>query len=653
MTHFSNFNDFSDSFHLKLLKSTIYNIKKNDIIVTNADKNIGTVLIESRIYFKLCFDHLSDKTIYLEIDDNPLDKIYNDIMSNLNYLHDNGHIISSLFILLKNTLNNNKTLANFRIMPKLHKTKLGIRPLINCSRSITSVLSKLLDFYFKPIVHNHFSYIKDSQDLILKNVDKKFEKNSQLYSADFESLYTNIPIDDSIHIISTIIAKYTYFEINAVAFNSFLKLLLKNSYFYLNHNGYKKFFLQIKGIFMGTAAGPSIANLYLSYFENLYSCIHDLPLFYRYIDDIFFINSNSAELLDFGQIYPNLKLNVTSGSSVVFLDLEISLENSGLLSFDLYVKKTNTFSYLLPISNHPSHIVKNIPKNLLIRIKKICSNYNNYLYHSNFLLYNLLSRNYNFKTIKSLIFSIGNQDRLKLLPYKTKKPLDMVNKIFFVSRYEKNIVNFPSFIHKIWDCTIKSNKLLCNTKLNVVYNLNYNLGSYLVNNLKILYNSYSYRKCDDKFCKVCSFANVSTLLDNNFNIDINVATHSSCDSTNCVYIIKCKKCKLFYIGQTKRSIKVRLSEHLSLIKSAIKLSGSENFNKKFVDCSHFQSRHIYSHFSLNHTLCDDFSFQVFASKIFTDRLRLENDLIKILKTQFPHGLNDKVSNYVNTLNSYF
>lgn len=269
MLHFSKFNDFSHSFELKLLKSTINNIKKNNVIVTSADKNIGTVLIESKIYHKLCLDHLSDETIYSEITENPLDKILSVFIKDLNYLHDNGHIISSLFKKLINTLNDNKSLPNFRIMPKLHKTKLGIRPLINCSKSISSILSKLLDFYFKPIVQKQYSYIKDSQDLILKNINKKFEKNSQLYSADFESLYTNIPIDDCIHIISIIVSNYSFYEVNTVAFNVLLKLLLKNSYFFYKNVDCKKFYLQIKGIFMGTAAGPSIANL-SKYDRNIY-----------------------------------------------------------------------------------------------------------------------------------------------------------------------------------------------------------------------------------------------------------------------------------------------------------------------------------------------------------------------------------------------
>ncbi len=102
-----------------------------------------------------------------------------------------------------------KKLAKFRILIKLHKpNKFGVRPLINCSNTTLSVLSKILDFIFKPIVMKHFSYIKDSQNLIQLTKNVKYEDNLKLYSADFESLYTNIPLNKSIDIIMQMISTY-------------------------------------------------------------------------------------------------------------------------------------------------------------------------------------------------------------------------------------------------------------------------------------------------------------------------------------------------------------------------------------------------------------------------------------------------------------
>ena len=653
---FSKNNDFSDSFNLNLLKSTIYNLKKNQIIVTSADKNICTTLIESKIYHTLCYDHLNNANIYSKIDNNPLDLLYERFLSQFDYLHNNGHISSHLYRVMIDYISKNKKLANFRILPKLHKNKLGIRPLVNCSNSISSGISKILDFFFKPLVSNHYSYIKDSQDLLLKTKDLKFDKNIKLFSADFESLYTNIPLDECIEIITLIISEHSCFHISIVGFNSLLKLLLKNSYFFYKCNDKILYFLQIKGIFMGTAVGPSLANLYLSYYENLNSNLKSLPLFYRFIDDLFYVNYDNNEIStsDFKTIYPHLNLNIFSDSSVIFLDLEISCNSNGYLKYNLYIKPTNTFSYLLPISNHPKHIVKNIPKNLLIRIKRICSTYNDYLTNSNFLMNNLLKRNYPFQKIKNLIFSIGKSDRNKLLPYKSKKTLDMNNKIFYISNYEKSFCNSSSFIHRIWNNSIISDNFLKNTSLNIVYKLNFNLGSYFMYNFNSFYKSNQYIKCSNSSCKTCFFANTNSSLSNNFNIRLNIHSNSSCHSSNCIYFISCLKFNVFYIGQTKRNIYIRIREHLSLINSAIKLKNIDinGFNNRFIDCSHFQSRYIYKHFASDHILERDFKFQIFASDIFDHRIRLENDLIRLFNTKFPNGLNDKVSNYIKSLDSY-
>ena len=41
----------------------------------------------------------------------------------------------------------NKKQSNFKILLKLHKSKFGVRPLVNCSNSVTSCISKIFRFY--------------------------------------------------------------------------------------------------------------------------------------------------------------------------------------------------------------------------------------------------------------------------------------------------------------------------------------------------------------------------------------------------------------------------------------------------------------------------------------------------------------------------
>jgi hypothetical protein len=144
-------------------------------------------------------------------------------------------------------------------------------------------------------------------------------------------------------------------------FYEILKLILFNNIFSFSN----KYFKQIKGIAMGTICGPTIANLYLSNLEKYWLTITK-PIFYvRFIDDIFVILLHELDKLHLESFFINLKINVCSGKSVNFLDLVISIDKlCNTLNFSLFIKKTNTFQYLLSNSNHPYSIIKNMPKGI-------------------------------------------------------------------------------------------------------------------------------------------------------------------------------------------------------------------------------------------------------------------------------------------------
>ena len=90
-----------------------------------------------------------------------------------------------------------------------------------------------------------------------------------------------------------------------------------------------------------------------------------------------------------------LQLNFSTGDTVSFLDLKIKFEKIfGKLGFNLYIKPTNTFSYLNIASNQPKSIFNNIPYSCFLRVKRICSNYIEYLYHTRSLFFKFIQRRY-------------------------------------------------------------------------------------------------------------------------------------------------------------------------------------------------------------------------------------------------------------------
>ena len=114
--------------NLNSIRKALSDIKKNNLIITTADKNIGITIFVSEIYYKLCLEHSNDVKTYKKIDFNPQFKITNECSQELIRLNKNNHISDKLFKCLYPKIQNKK-LAKFSIMPKLDKDKkFGVRP---------------------------------------------------------------------------------------------------------------------------------------------------------------------------------------------------------------------------------------------------------------------------------------------------------------------------------------------------------------------------------------------------------------------------------------------------------------------------------------------------------------------------------------------
>ena len=101
-------------------------------------------------------------------------------------------------------------------------------------------------------------------------------------------------------------------------------------------------------------------------------------LWWRYIDDIFFLWEHGEEKLksfidNINKIHPTIKFAADwSKTSIDFLDVTVSIAE-GVIETDLYVKPTDSDQYLLSSSCHPFHCEKGMPYSQALRLKRICS----------------------------------------------------------------------------------------------------------------------------------------------------------------------------------------------------------------------------------------------------------------------------------------
>ena len=69
-------------------------------------------------------------------------------------------------------------------------------------------------------------------------------------------------------------------------------------------------------------------------------------------------------------------------------------------------------------------------------------------------------------------------------------------------------------------------------------------------------------KCNKKSCVICPYVKEGKRFHSNFSSkSVEVTRHHTCEETNCIYLIQCKKCDQQYIGECK-SFYIRMKQHL-------------------------------------------------------------------------------------------
>ena len=132
--------------------------------------------------------------------------------------------------------------------------------------------------------------------------------NCFMASLDVDSLFTNVPLDETIKICIYELFKsdMTVSGLNKKGMFEMLSSTLKESIILFDN----KYYSQIDGVAMGSSLSPTLANIFLCYHESnwLKDCPKNLkPIYYkRYVDDIFVL-FNKPEHAQFFLEYINKK----------------------------------------------------------------------------------------------------------------------------------------------------------------------------------------------------------------------------------------------------------------------------------------------------------------------------------------------------------
>ena len=262
-------------------------------------------------------------------------------------------------------------------LPKTHKSNLPLRPILSMKNTPTHKLAQWLADVLSPIRRAVSSHVvKDSFDFVNKREKINF-KDLSMCLCDVTSLFTNVPLHETIDYISRIQIEYKIkLPVDSETLKSLILLCTHNVQFLANG----KFFFQKDDVAMGSPLGPILADIFMGYIEHFLIDNEHKPLHYfRFVDDTFAVFRNKAELEKYFNVINNIHKNLNftvelpERDTLAFLDVKISSNPDGSVSTSVYRKPTWSGLYLHFFSFVPNSYKRNLVSNLYNRARRLCS----------------------------------------------------------------------------------------------------------------------------------------------------------------------------------------------------------------------------------------------------------------------------------------
>ena len=498
-------------------------LKENkDITIKKADKSNCYVIMNSEDYKRKLNDIVLNNNKFKRVNKDPTTDLkieLNKIIDRVNSVQDNIHF---------KKLTGNYTPAYIYGNPKIHKNKLDpkLRPIISQVTSPIYEISKQINGIITKYMPQKFM-INSTDEFI--NIIRTTSPTGRMASLDVESLFTNVPIIETIEIILENCYNNSILEKPKIPKQILKELLIKCTmqapFKHIDGNTY----YQTEGIAMGSPLGPTFANFYMCHIENqIINKKIKVDTYIRYVDDILITIDNDDQLMKIKDTFENdsvLKFSFENEkfNKISFLDVQLERKNN-IIDLSVFIKETNNGDTINYLSECPERYKTGAISSLINRAYKISSNWNNF--NQEILRLKQVFINNNFP---NQLFDITVKKFIeKQLKDKNETPKKNKIKVYYENQMSKN----AKLDEKILKNIIKQRTKCTND--NDMINL-------------IIY--YKGTKTKDHIIK-------------------NSLTSSSVlQMSHVVYRINCpvEDCELlkaYYIGQTQNSISRRMTEHL-------------------------------------------------------------------------------------------
>ena len=411
-------------------------------------------------------------------------------------------------------------------LPKVHKDGVPLRPILAAYSTPSYKLAKFLIQLIQHLTTNQYT-LGNSFEFKEQLDNMTFHNEVYLVSFDIVSLFTNVPVQETINI--TIDSLYQNQElVHGMKRNQFKKLLevcVNDNHFIFKNQHY----VQHEGFAMGSPLSAPMANIFLCFHENnwLTHCPDAFrPILYkRYVDDTFLIFETQEQIDGFfnyiNSQHPNIRFTREneSNNKISFLDLNVKkVRRENRFAFNLEVFRKMTFTGL-------------------------GLNYHSYTFF-----------NFKLNNIKTLIFRAY---RLCSSWQDFHKEIDFLLKYFKANGYPDGIV--LNTINRFLTSTFKDKANVATAEKLIMYIkfpfLNNSCCEFMKREIGYLLKQ-KFPHIDFRFL----FVNNTTfqgLLSHKEQLPDGL-------SSGLVYSYECGACGATYIGQTKKALQTRAAEHLGI-----------------------------------------------------------------------------------------
>ncbi|KXN81808.1 hypothetical protein AN958_03738 [Leucoagaricus sp. SymC.cos] len=294
-------------------------------------------------------------------------------------------------------------LPKFYVIPKIHKNPVGARPILPCHSVAQGPAGKFISKMLKPIIRNCPYVIHGTKHLAIKlsKLSLPYRKSVEgvlkrlyLVSGDVVAFYPNVDTNLAHQIALDKLTKYyADREDEDISVEQSVQwldvfrdcLTAADDNLICQFDG--RYFKQARGLAMGVACSPDLANLYGDFHESLPGGILEdkdlIPFYGRYIDDcialVYASSPTEAEnIMRRGLIFSNCTITWSASDNyMTFLDMTLFFEEGRLLHKP-FRKPLNHFERIPWISSHPLYVKRGTFCGELSRVATLSSRFDDY-----------------------------------------------------------------------------------------------------------------------------------------------------------------------------------------------------------------------------------------------------------------------------------